>query len=315
MSINKSSIMFVLLIALTACSRVITTIPVGIQTMTGVLLPTEISIIRRGTHTLTLPVGERYYVESKAVNLSRHEGQTVAVRGVIEPNADAASAPVLVTESVTPFAFAEARLVTLPALGVTLRVPKGWREDIQGSSARFSESGSLAASAILSIFLQSERDLAYDPRTLKLRTDSSRRPPGTELMPLLIGTLRAVHLSSSDGVESLHLATPLTAKRGSGLTVLTLLFRPHEPRTTSFDPTFMTVAHSVTFGAVTGTGSSLSSRSGVVGAYGHTPLLRTETGSLSHGVPCGGPAGILCAKGQFCVVTDRESNIGRCKKL
>jgi hypothetical protein len=42
----------------------------------------------------------------------------------------------------------------------------------------------------------------------------------------------------------------------------------------------------------------------------------TGTGSsTAMGVPCGGPAGVLCPAGQFCEVTDTATNIGHCRAL
>ena len=44
-----------------------------------------------------------------------------------------------------------------------------------------------------------------------------------------------------------------------------------------------------------------------------------ETGSLikpkSTGVPCGGPAGVLCPDGHYCIIEDFEDGVGKCAKL
>lgn len=39
----------------------------------------------------------------------------------------------------------------------------------------------------------------------------------------------------------------------------------------------------------------------------------TATGAL--GIPCGGPAGILCPTGEYCDVTDLSDGVGRCRKI
>lgn len=38
----------------------------------------------------------------------------------------------------------------------------------------------------------------------------------------------------------------------------------------------------------------------------------SSVSSISLGAPCGGTAGILCPAGQYCFITDPESNTGRC---
>jgi hypothetical protein len=40
-----------------------------------------------------------------------------------------------------------------------------------------------------------------------------------------------------------------------------------------------------------------------------------SAGSATTGMPCGGPAGVLCPAGQYCEVTDNVTDIGRCRVL
>jgi|ETN02SMinimDraft_2_1059926.scaffolds.fasta_scaffold27094_2 hypothetical protein len=74
-------------------------LPEGEQTVTGVLELTELSFVRRGTHMLYMDGVPVYYVESKVVNLSAHEGKSVELIGTLERNTNVNDTPVLVVTS------------------------------------------------------------------------------------------------------------------------------------------------------------------------------------------------------------------------
>ena len=74
-------------------------LPEGEQTVTGILELTELSFVRRGTHMLYMDGVPVYYVESKVVNLSAHEGKSVELTGTLERNTDKNDIPVLVVTS------------------------------------------------------------------------------------------------------------------------------------------------------------------------------------------------------------------------
>jgi len=72
-------------------------LPQGVQTLTGVFRPAELSRVRRGTHTFEQDGRVLYYAESNVVNLRRYEGKEVVASGTLEANTDSRSLPVLIT--------------------------------------------------------------------------------------------------------------------------------------------------------------------------------------------------------------------------
>jgi len=112
----------------TACrgqTPVIPDLPTGIQTMTGTLVPAEISTLRRGSHLLTIQGRRVFFVESTTVNLRSFEGKLVVIRGVLEPNSDPAILPVLVTQDVKAVE-QDLTPLSLPAFGLSGNVPRSW---------------------------------------------------------------------------------------------------------------------------------------------------------------------------------------------
>ena len=169
------------------------------------------------------------------------------------------------------------------------------------TSVRFATPGSLHP--VLSLFIQPITELPFELRTGKPVDRWSR----LVITSLSIAGLRAIYVSSpSDAIESLHLPYAL-APSGSGQTVLTLLYRPATAEAVHPDPLFMTISHSLSFKAVSESGSEVSS--------GSAHVISTGSGAINDGNPCGGTAGILCPAGEYCAVADRESNVGRCRKL
>lgn len=109
-------------------------LPIGVQTMTGTLLPAEIKTLRRGSHLLVDKVGQRLcFVESTTVNLRSFEGKVVVIRGVLELNSDPSLLPVLVTQDVTAVE-QDMHVLSLPAFGLTGIVPRTWLEATQKDS-------------------------------------------------------------------------------------------------------------------------------------------------------------------------------------
>jgi hypothetical protein len=300
-TLRVTSFLF-LLVTISACSKSQGPLPDGMQTMTGVLLPAEISIVRRGTHLLTLQDGTLYFVESRAVHLREFEGLTVGLTGMLSKNTDPEAPPVLVAERIGFAASVPLRAAAVPSFGLSLRVPTDWLMTTLGSGVHFSKPGE--ANAVLSVMAVKSEELPYDPVTLELRASRITRTL------LTLSGQRVIHIySSRDGTESLYL--PQSGIRaGTGGSILALLYRPSSERMVHPDPLFMEVAHTLSFTGVTGTGSSVSSRSSSVKGMG----LGTGTGSIP-GAPCGGVAGILCGPGEYCAITDRETNVGRCRKL
>ncbi|MDD5041931.1 MAG: hypothetical protein PHX87_06165 [Candidatus Peribacteraceae bacterium] len=105
-------------------------LPTGIQTMTGTLLPAEISTLRRGSHRLMDQNVSLCFVESQTVNLRVFEGKRVVVRGVLEPNSDPTLLPVLVTQDVKAVE-QDLEELSLRAFGLHGRIPHSWIEATQ----------------------------------------------------------------------------------------------------------------------------------------------------------------------------------------
>src|SRR3989339_839294 len=71
-------------------------LPLGQQTVSGLIKPASISVIRRGTHVLIQGGEEIAYLESATVDLGEFEGRTVDVSGTYEANTDPDALPVIV---------------------------------------------------------------------------------------------------------------------------------------------------------------------------------------------------------------------------
>lgn len=146
----------VMLSACTEGTPVPPEIPTGMQTMTGTLLPAEITTLRRGSHKLMVEDQTLCFVESTTVNLRAFEGKRIVIRGIFEPNTDPTMLPVLVTQDVTAV---EQDLVpfSLPSLGLTGQTPRTWIKATQQNSTLFLLEGS--ATPLLAISVQKQSPL------------------------------------------------------------------------------------------------------------------------------------------------------------
>lgn len=75
-------------------------LPTGEVWVRGVLRPADLSPVRRGSFLLSYEEHDVYYVESPTIHLRRFVGRELFFRGVLEPNSDARSLPVLVVREV-----------------------------------------------------------------------------------------------------------------------------------------------------------------------------------------------------------------------
>lgn len=170
-------------------------LPTGVQTMTGTLLPAEITTLRRGSHLLVDKEGQRLcYVESTTVNLRSFEGKEVVIRGVFEPNSDPALLPVLVTQDVTAVK-QDLSSLSLPAFGLTGAIPRSWITGKDGGATVILTEGT--ATPLITIALKKETPLPANGA------------------PFLISGHHAVRQTSSDGKETTSI------ERGPDLVVLT----------------------------------------------------------------------------------------------
>lgn len=132
-----------LAVALSACQRTPTTTYIyGPLTATGTIIRADVSLVRRGTHTLTINGRKMYFLESKTVDLRSFEGQTVAIGGSLEPNATIDDLPVLVV-STAERVIGKGDLHTweIPILGIRLSIPINWAGNISNGQASFALSG------------------------------------------------------------------------------------------------------------------------------------------------------------------------------
>lgn len=126
---------------LAAChgDRAIEEIPLGPQTLTGNLTQTGVSLLRRGTHVLSIDGHARYFLESKTEDLQAFNNKTVIVTGIAAANTYAKYLPILVVSHVElTGGTAEFKEWNIPALGIAVTTPAAWKADLKGSTARFS---------------------------------------------------------------------------------------------------------------------------------------------------------------------------------
>lgn len=117
-------------------------------TATGVLLPADLSLSRRGTHLLHINGVDTYYVESPTVSLKNLEGERVGLHGVLSYNLDRNDLPVLRVDHVSVSRIAGTS-VSLPAFQMRIVLPSGWQKNEAAGVLLLSPLGAL--SPLLSI--------------------------------------------------------------------------------------------------------------------------------------------------------------------
>ncbi|MDD5623269.1 MAG: hypothetical protein PHI23_01000 [Candidatus Peribacteraceae bacterium] len=275
---RRSPLLFLLLVfsslGLTACGEkpLPPPLPAGEQTVSGVLLPAEISLLRRGTHVLRVQGKETYFVESSVVNLRSLEQREVVLKGTLEENTDPEMLPVLVVRELVS-SVDRTRAWDLPSLGLSFRAPLSWKMTEEGRQVQFSLEGQEKPILILS----------------KEKCEEFPPPPG---VPDVIAGYRAERTGNAEnGDERMEVLVEGT--------LYTFLFTPgNTEKTSELTSDLRGVFASLAFHRG-GSGSSMSSQ---------------QTGSGA-GIPCGGPAGILCPAGQYCSITDFQENIGHCRPV
>lgn len=255
-------------------------LPQGPQTLTGTLVPAELSLTRRGTHVLSIDGRNVAYVESKTVNLRQYELTEVGVTGTYHHNTNPSDMPVLVATSARAVEV-PARTADLPSVGLTLKVPHEWNLQTFDDGVAFSLTG------------------ASTPLLRVMRSSLTRLPQGT---PMFIGGYDAVRIEGEDGAQTVHLE--------GGRTIVTFTWTPGGNET--YAPAFAQLLRTaVVRGSVssqrTATGSQAASRA---------PGSAGSAGAAASAVPkpCGGPAGVLCPAGTYCAV-DSPDGVGSCVPL
>lgn len=250
-------------------------IPAGPQTLTGTLLPAELSLTRRGTHVLLVDGENAAYVESASVNLRLYELTQVGVTGTFHLNTDPSDLPVLVASSVRTVDI-PAVAVDVPALGLTLRVPAAWNPRQFDDGAAFALTGATA------------------PLLRVAKSSLTRLPQGTNMF---VGGYDAVRVDGPGDGQTVHLQ--------AGRDVLTFTWTPSDP---SQSPAFAQMLRTIAVRAAP------SSQATLTGGFLQLPSSAAGSAGTVYGQPCGGPAGVLCPAGSFCAVNSPDG-VGSCAPL
>jgi hypothetical protein len=255
-------------------------LPDGPQTLTGTLVPAELSLTRRGTHVIEVNGKDVAYAESASVNLRLYELTDVGVTGTFRLNTDPSDLPVLVVTSVRPIEI-PAVTVDAPSVGLTLRVPTEWSMQSFDDGVAFSLTGS--ATPLLRV----------------ARSSLTRLPQGTSMF---VAGYDAVRVDGPDGGQTVHLQT--------GRGVITFTWTPDDDAQT---PAFAQLLR--TLAVRSGPSSLPGTSSGIVLP---PPSSSADAGSAASAVagprPCGGPAGVLCPAGTYCAVNSPDG-VGTCQPL
>jgi hypothetical protein len=253
-------------------------IPQGQQTLTGTLIPAELSLTRRGTHVLKVDGEEVAYAESASVNLRTYELIPVGVSGTFRLNTNPSDLPVFIVTSLRAVEI-PAVTVEAPSVGLTLRVPKEWTLQTFDDGVAFTLTGSST------------------PLLRVARSSLTRLPQGTNLF---VGGYDAVRVEGEGGAQIVHL------QAGRGIVTFTW---------TSDDETQDAAFAQLLRTAVVRSAPS-SSQKTVTGGFlniSSSPATGSAA-SYSGPRPCGGPAGVLCPAGTYCAVNSPDG-VGTCQKL
>ena len=269
---------FAAAVLLSACGRspALPPLPTGPQTLTGVVLPSPVSLDRRGTHILRVEGEGKAFLESPRIHIVPFEGRTVGVTGHFERNIDPLDLPVLIVDRVYTTKN-DAKMTSLDAAGLSVRAPTGWVASQESGTLLFHLTGSTVA--ILSISLE--------------------RTGGAPAIGQPVSVGRESGIRTIDEKTGAQTITLLRADRR-----VVFLFTPKGSREQMEDlrQGFLSLLASVSFSTQSSSSSKTSS----------LPLTGSGAGS---GRPCGGAAGILCPTSEYCEVTDRATSIGICRKL
>lgn len=252
-------------------------IPQGTQTLTGTLIPAELSITRRGTHVLKVDGEDVAYAESASVNLRTYELTEVGVTGTFRLNTNPSDLPVFIVTSLRAVEI-PAVTVEAPSVGLTLRVPTEWSMQTFDDGVAFSLTGS--ATPVLRVAKSSLTTL----------------PRGTNLF---VGGYDAVRVEGEDGTQIVH----LQAGRG----IVTFTWTSGD---TARDAAFAQLLRTVVVRSVP---SSSTSMTGGFLQLSSSPATGSAA-SYAGPRPCGGPAGVLCPAGTYCAVNSPDG-VGTCQPL
>ena len=255
-------------------------LPEGVQVLTGSVLPTDISLLRRGTHLFQVDDEDVYFLESTAVNLRKYERKHVVLQGEVSPNVDSSYLPLLTVEAVLDVLEQETKEWKLRSFGVTFELPDSWGGSIESALSSFVPLGS-SDPAIIFQWEESEEQEKEENTEEQLDYDST---------PIVIdGTRATKSVDSQTGNETVRIERP------NGVIQITYIALDH-PHAQQWHADWISALASMEL------------------ADTRVPDTPTSTGAIT-GSPCGGPAGILCPEGFYCDVTNLQENIGVCRSL
>lgn len=238
------------------------------------------------------------YAESSTVNLRAIERLEVEFEGILERNTDPKEAPVFVVQKVLSGGAEQMRPWTIPALNLTVSLPKSWKGSIKGGSASFTASGFTAP--VLSITTKKIAASSLQPLYGPLAVSAAAEE-------VLVVGLRKATVDSDEASEA-WVVRVHPSSGGTAETIFTFALRPAVP-VASQVILYRNILKTVTFTA----SPSVSSRS-ASSALPARSSASSVAGSRAEGegAACGGVAGILCPRGLYCKITDPVSESGVC---
>ncbi len=251
--------------------------PLGSVSATGTLIPTEVSLLRRGTHILMVKSKKLYYVESKTISLVDYEGQTVFIDGIAEQNTSLDELPVLIVKTLTSLLDDDTLHVwEIPALDLKISTPDTWKGSIQKNVVLF--------------LLPEEKTPVM---TIRLSLETVLPAEG---IPFYLGTHRAVRstLVAGSGAESVFIQNKKEI----------IVFH--------FDASSQKTVVRLEHAKLIQTQFEKAIQSISFISDGESQSMVSGSGS---GMPCGGVAGILCTSDSFCNIYDFENKIGKCRQI
>ncbi len=299
-----------LMLLLTGCGRPAEfPVPEGVHIVRAVLQPVPFSLKRRGTHALIAPDGKMAaYAESVAVNLHALEGREVELQGRFEKNSDPSELPVLIVEKVLDGGEAPSKPWAIPALGLSLELPRAWKGTIKGKSASFTASGVTLPILVITLRIAAPKT-GSNPLYAPLAVASSSAT--SEL--LVVGLRKGTAAMSAAGDSWVVAVAPSGSSDGGSETIFTFLMQTDIAVDRQLSA-YGDILRSVEFNS---SGASTSSSRSAVNRSSSIPSNTSgssQSRMTGEGMPCGGSAGILCLSGMYCKITDPVSDSGVCTK-
>lgn len=284
--------------AFTDSRETLAPLPEGVQQIEGYLKRSELSRVRRGTHSIRVGSGTiTAYLESAQVNLRPLEESVVVLEGVYERNIDPSDPPVFVVQKFVSGGPVTLRRVNLALAGVSIEVPETWDMSEAAGEVQFLPLG--ATGSVLSVASVPLDQVPFDFKTFVAK-------PGTGItaLPLVVAD-EVAGLAWAEASQELGVYVRFgSGKVAAGPGVVRLRFPqaewgPGVKDGSVVDRVLQTLRPTYS--------ASSSSRRSVTGGV-------TGSGAAKAGQPCGGPAGVLCGAGSYCDVSaDPKSGIGVCR--